>query len=89
MKTKLIVLLAVFLSCVAGFAQAANPTFDAWADQFAARWVKRNPQLATRTQYFAGAEQDALDRQLTLLGASGQAYGVKAARSAPSSRARG
>src|SRR6476661_5455195 len=42
-----------------------NKAFDAGADRFAADWVRANPQLATSTQYFEGAEQDALDRQLT------------------------
>ena len=44
-----------------------NAAFDAWSDRFAADWVRRNPQAATSTQYFAGAEQEALDRQLTPL----------------------
>jgi uncharacterized protein (DUF885 family) len=44
-----------------------NKAFDAWADRFAEDWVRANPQEATSTQYFAGAEQDALDRQLTPL----------------------
>ncbi|MFL6674360.1 MAG: DUF885 domain-containing protein [Massilia sp.] len=48
-------------------AAAVKPgaTFDAWADRFADDWVRLNPQLATTTQYFTGAEQDALDRRLT------------------------
>jgi len=43
----------------------SNAAFDRWADQFAQEWVRGNPQFATATQYFSGAEQDALDRQLT------------------------
>jgi uncharacterized protein (DUF885 family) len=42
-----------------------DASFNAWADKFAQDWVRLNPQLATSTQYFSGAEQDALDRQLT------------------------
>ena len=42
-----------------------NAAFDKWADKFAEDWVRLNPQLATSTQYFRGAEQAALDRQLT------------------------
>jgi predicted metal-dependent phosphoesterase TrpH len=42
-----------------------SKAFDSWADRFAEDWVRANPQLATSTQYFEGAEQDALDRQLT------------------------
>ncbi|MFL6634774.1 MAG: DUF885 domain-containing protein [Massilia sp.] len=45
----------------------ANAAFDTWSDRFAADWVRANPQLATSTQYFTGAGQDALDRQLTPL----------------------
>jgi uncharacterized protein (DUF885 family) len=44
-----------------------NAAFDTWSDRFAADWVRANPQLATSTQYFTGAGQDALDRQLTPL----------------------
>jgi uncharacterized protein (DUF885 family) len=47
-----------------------NAAFDSWSDRFAADWVRANPQLATSTQYFNGAEQDALDRQLTPLTAA-------------------
>ncbi|MDB5792591.1 MAG: hypothetical protein JWQ80_2615 [Massilia sp.] len=42
-----------------------NAAFDTWAGKFANDWVRANPQLATSTQYFGGAEQAALDRQLT------------------------
>ena len=46
-------------------ASAASVPFDQWADNFAADWVRADPSSATVTQYFSGAEQDALDRQLT------------------------
>ena len=46
--------------------RAADPAFDTWSEAFAADWVRANPQAATYAQYFSGAEQDALDRQLTL-----------------------
>ncbi|MGJ7917995.1 DUF885 domain-containing protein [Massilia sp. LXY-6] len=46
-------------------ADKPNKAFDTWADRFAEDWVRANPQTATSTQYFEGAEQDALDRQLT------------------------
>ncbi len=80
MKTRLLVLGSILLSLLASPVRAAAPSFDPWADDFAARWVKQNPQFATRAQYFAGAEQDALDRQLTLAGGFGQTYGVKASQ---------
>ena len=64
----------LFLSA-AKFAPAAvaPPTFDAWSDAFTADWVRKDPALATYTQYFSGAEQDTLDRRLIL------SYGRKAA----------
>ena len=46
-------------------ASGASVPFDQWADGFAADWVRADPTSATVTQYFSGAEQDALDRQLT------------------------
>lgn len=44
-----------------------DATFNAWADKFAEGWVRLDPERATATQYFSGAEQNALDRQLTPL----------------------
>jgi len=44
---------------------AADPAFDVWAEALAADSIRTNPTAATYTQYFIGAEQDALDRQLT------------------------
>ena len=57
------------IAAAAQTAQAVKPdaAFDTWSDRFAADWVRANPQLATSTQYFDGAEQDALDRRLTPL----------------------
>ena len=57
-------------SAVPGAAKAAqaqkrpNTAFDNWADAFAADWVRLSPERATSAQYFAGAEQQALDGQL-------------------------
>jgi len=59
--------LLVCLMSVSGAALAAEAPlqpFDAFVDQAAADWVRRNPAVATSTQYFSGAEQDAFDRQL-------------------------
>jgi uncharacterized protein (DUF885 family) len=47
----------------ASVAQTREP-FDVFAERVAAERVRGNPQLATSTQYFSGAEQDALDRKL-------------------------
>ncbi len=80
MKKRLHAVALLFLCLAAGLARAAVPTFDQWAENFAARWVRQNPQFATRAQYFSGAEQDALDRQLILGGAFGQTYGQRAAQ---------
>jgi uncharacterized protein (DUF885 family) len=44
-----------------------DAAFNVWADKFAQDWVRLNPQLATMTQYFTGADQAALDSQLTPL----------------------
>jgi uncharacterized protein (DUF885 family) len=54
--------------------------FDTWADDFAATWVRANPQLATRTQYFEGALQDEVDRELALTHAFGSTFGERAAQ---------
>jgi uncharacterized protein (DUF885 family) len=48
--------------------QASNPanrTIDGMFRDFTAEWVRNNPDLATRTRYFTGEEQDRLERQLT------------------------
>ena len=44
---------------------ATNPAFDTWVDQLTAETMRADPAGATRTQFFTGAEQDALDRLLT------------------------
>jgi len=48
-----------------GPAPETTPEFSAWAETFAADWVRESAELATFTQYFSGAEQAALERQLT------------------------
>jgi uncharacterized protein (DUF885 family) len=44
---------------------AASPAFGPWAEGFAADWMRLSPERATMAQYFTGAEQAALDRELT------------------------
>lgn len=51
----------------AAAAQKAHAAFDRWADSFSADWVRLSPERATGSQYFSGAEQQALDRQLAPL----------------------
>ncbi|MEI6862715.1 MAG: DUF885 family protein, partial [Verrucomicrobiota bacterium] len=43
----------------------AAESFDGFVERVSADWVRHDPQTATNKQYFSGAEQDALDRQLT------------------------
>jgi uncharacterized protein (DUF885 family) len=56
--------------------EASAASFDAWSDTFTQDWLRDNPQAATRTQYFSGDEQNALDRQLSLVGEWGIIYGA-------------
>jgi uncharacterized protein (DUF885 family) len=80
MKTKHLLMLISCCLFTISPARAAERPFDQWADEFAAEWVRGNPQFATQTQYFSGAEQDANDRQLVLGGSYGNTYGLKAAQ---------
>ncbi|MEO8502348.1 MAG: DUF885 domain-containing protein [Acidobacteriota bacterium] len=43
---------------------AAQEPFDAFVDNLVADWLRADPMSATSSQYFSGAEQDALDRKL-------------------------
>ena len=61
-------------------AVAPYKAFDAWSDKFAEDWVRLNPQLSTSTQYFSGAEQAKLDRELTPLTAAHRQKAVAMAR---------
>jgi uncharacterized protein (DUF885 family) len=46
-------------------AAGGNAALNAFFDDFAAQWVRMSPDTATSLRYFKGAEQDALERQLT------------------------
>ena len=46
---------------------AAEKSFDQFLDSFATEWMRGDPAGSTAFQFFTGAEQDALDRQLTPL----------------------
>ncbi len=50
-------------------ATALQKSFDQFADDLAAHWMRANPTAATAQQYFSGDEQDALDRELVALDA--------------------
>jgi uncharacterized protein (DUF885 family) len=56
----------LILSCFISFSAvlSAAPAFDAWVDRFTVEWMRLDPQAATTAQFFSGAEQDALDREL-------------------------
>ena len=44
---------------------AQQRPIDAFFEDFTAEWVRLSPNQATAFRYFAGAEQDALETQLT------------------------
>ena len=44
---------------------AQDRSIEKFFDEFTAEWVRRDPDLATATRYFSGAEQDSLEQQLT------------------------
>jgi uncharacterized protein (DUF885 family) len=54
------------LLAASGASYAAKPLepFDSFIDKASEDWVRRNPAVATATQYFGGAEQDRFDSQL-------------------------
>ncbi len=72
--------LLLFLPCVLGSTLSAADPFDAWVDTFSAEWMRANPNAATNAQYFTGAEQDSLDRQLTPITDAARAARVARAR---------
>jgi uncharacterized protein (DUF885 family) len=45
--------------------QAQQRSIDTFFEDFTAEWVRLSPNQATATRYFTGAEQDALEKQLT------------------------
>jgi uncharacterized protein (DUF885 family) len=61
------------LSVAASGATAEHKSFAAFVEQLAAEWMRADPVSASVQQYFTGAEQAALDRQLT---AKDAAYGI-------------
>ena len=74
--------LPVFLAMTVTTLFAADPAFEKWADALAAETIRSSPTAATYTQYFSGAEQDALDRQLTPITKAYRAERVAVARRA-------
>ena len=45
--------------------RGSDRNLESFFDEFTAEWVRRDPDLATATRYFSGAEQDRLEQQLT------------------------
>jgi len=62
---------AVFVYMLLTAGVVANPAFDRWAETFTQDWIRAAPGTATRTQYLPPAEQDAMDRQLSLVWSDG------------------
>jgi len=60
-------LLCVWLVTVPALAaeRAPQPDIGSFFNSFTDEWVRRDPDLATATRYFSGAEQDRLEQQLT------------------------
>src|SRR4029453_13476333 len=59
--------LIVSLAGAIAVAQGARSgqTIDDFFNDFAAEWVRSNPDQATATRYFTGSEKDRLGKQLT------------------------
>ncbi|MET0322821.1 MAG: DUF885 domain-containing protein [Duganella sp.] len=58
-------LVGATLSLASHVTTASAASFDDWANQVASDKVRKDPEQATRSQYFQGAEQQKLDAQLT------------------------
>lgn len=65
MKLRLFVVALLAVSAATVVAQP--PTIGDFFDRFTADWVRQSPDQAIATRYFGGAEQQALERQLTPL----------------------
>ncbi len=59
---------------------AQEAEIDGFFDEFAAEWVRGNPNQAVRTRYFSGDEQNRLERQLTPLTEAWQRERIELAR---------
>jgi uncharacterized protein (DUF885 family) len=53
------------LVAITGTAVGAQGTLEDFFRDFSAEWVRANPNQATASRYFTGAEQERLERQLT------------------------
>jgi hypothetical protein len=75
--TAVIALLLVASWNPAGARGGTQKSFDGFVEQLAAQWMRADPVSASAQQYFTGAQQSALDRQLT---AKDFAYGIPLGR---------
>jgi uncharacterized protein (DUF885 family) len=64
MTARFVGLACLALLLVTGGARA-DAGIDAFFDDFTDEWARADPDLARRTRYFTGPEQDALDREIT------------------------
>jgi uncharacterized protein (DUF885 family) len=78
---KFALLFALFAAGISP-AFATDPAFDRWADALTTETMRASPTGATIAQFFDGAEQDALDRQLTPITKVYRAERVARARAA-------
>lgn len=83
-------LLRLFALLAAGVSPvfATDPAFDQWADALTVETMRATPTGATAAQFFSGAEQDALDRQLTPITRAYRAARIAKAKSALAALAR-
>jgi len=65
MSRCLLLCVCVFAWPALAAAQGRSSNIEQFFDSFTAEWVRRDPDLATATRYFSGAEQDRLEQQLT------------------------
>ncbi len=76
---RFLVVFALFLAWVS-VVPAAVVNLKEFFDRFTKEWVKAEPELATRTQYLSGAEQDRLDGQLSGFSAAARRKRTELAR---------
>ena len=66
MSRRRVQLAAAAVALLCGVAADGQPRqIDEFFRDFTAEWIRGSPNLATRSRYFAGAEQEQLDRRLT------------------------
>jgi uncharacterized protein (DUF885 family) len=61
-------------------AAASSASIDDFFQRFTDEWVRRNPNLAISTRYFAGEEQDRLSREITPVSREYQQETIRLAR---------